>query len=80
MKNLIYSGIEWRAKSLIDLSKEENVKRFSKICLNYSKKTMIFKMFFIIVNFYVNNFNMRIIGIDPGLSGAIAILDDNKNF
>ena len=40
-------------------------------------KSMIYKIYLSIVSFK-KKLNMRIFGIDPGLAGAIAILDGNK--
>ena len=40
-------------------------------------KSMIYKIYLSIVSFK-KKIKMRIFGIDPGLAGAIAILDGNK--
>ena len=69
-----YSGIEWRALNHIELDVDQS----SQILETLNSLEELEDVQKIFTNAKLSENEMKIIGIDPGLSGAIAILKKNK--
>ena len=72
--NFAYSAIEWRASNYLKLNKEQSEKMIEVL----SALEELDDVQNIFTNANLKKQTMKIIGIDPGLSGAIAILEDKK--
>ena len=70
-----YSAIEWRPLNYLDLNKDQS-KQIAEVLTSLEELDDVQNIF---TNANFKKFTiMKIIGIDPGLSGAIAVLENNK--
>ena len=72
MRNFRYSAIEWRALNYLNLNNEQS----KKIIEIFNMLEELDDVQNVFTNANLEKLNsMKIIGIDPGLSGAIAVLE-----